>query len=166
VDVTLDMTEVTITTDPALPVAVGTFAPGDAVEFGVPTGSRVRLWYPDLRQRLAFGATPFFGGLLTVAVLFLLLRITQTLREGDPFVPGNARRLYLIAALVGIGGQATALLTTWGKLGVMNHPDVAPYVLVDASTTFLPLLAGLGIAVAAEVFRQGTRLRADVEGLV
>jgi hypothetical protein len=167
VDVTIDMTAVTVTTDPALPNVGGrTIAPGEGLEFSRLTGAQVVLWAPDLRQRLAFGATPVFGGLLTIAVLFLLLRITQTLREGDPFVPSNARRLYLIAALVGIGGQATALLTTWGRLGVMHHPEVAPYVVADASTTFLPLLAGLGIAVAAEVFRQGTRLRAEVEGLV
>lgn len=96
----------------------------------------------------------------------MLLRITHTLRQGDPFVASNARRLYVIAALVGIGGQATLLLSNWGRLGILRHPEVAPYVLTDVSTTIVPLLAGLGIAVAAEVFRQGTRLKAELEGLV
>jgi hypothetical protein len=167
VDTTLDLESVTVTTDPALSTLEGrTVEPGDGVEFAVPTGTEVAVFGPDLRQRLAFVATPVVGGLLAVGVLWLLLRVTHTLRRGDPFVAANARRLYLIAALVGIGGQATALLATWGELGILRHPDVAPYVLVDTSTTIVPLFAGLGVAVAAEVFRQGTLLRADVEGLV
>jgi len=167
VNVTLDADAVNITTDPQLPTLDGrTVAVGDGLEFLIPTGTKVAVQIPDLRQRLAFGATPLFGGLLSIAVLVLLLLITRTLRHGDPFVASNARRLYIIAALVGIGGQATVLLTNWGQLGVLHHPDVAPYVITEVSTTFVPLIAGFGIAVAAEIFRQGTRLRAELEGLV
>lgn len=104
--------------------------------------------------------------LLAVAVLTLLLRIVRTLRDRDPFVEANARRLFAIAGLVGVGGQLTVLVAAWGRLGVLRHPDVAPYVVTDATVTFVPLFVGLAIAVVAEVFRQGTRLRAEVAGLV
>jgi hypothetical protein len=167
VDVTLDMAAVSVRTDPQLPNLAGrTIERGDGIEFLVPSNTAVVVSHPDLRQGLALVATPVFGGLLTAMVLALLLRIARTLRQGDPFVAINARRLYLIAVLVGIGGQATVLLTAWGRLGILYHPDVAPYVLTDVSTTIVPLFAGLGIAVLAEVFRQGTRLRAELDGLV
>ncbi|MBC9732032.1 DUF2975 domain-containing protein [Nocardioides marmotae] len=85
---------------------------------------------------------------------------------GAPFIAANARRLYLIAAAVGLGGQAVVLLEAWGRATVLNHPQIAPYVHSGVEISFSPLLAGLGVAVAAEVFRQGAALRADVEGLV
>lgn len=85
------------------------------------------------------------GGVLAMGVLFLLLRVVRTLRYGNPFV------LVLIA---------------WGKLAVLEHPVIAPYVIKEFDVSFVPLLAGLGIAVLAEVFRQGARLRRDMAGLV
>lgn len=166
VPVTLDAAAVTITTEPSLPTLEGMVEPGDGVEFLIPTGTQVSVWSPDLRQRLALVANPVLGGLLTIGVLGLLFRITHTLRVGDPFVEDNARRLYFIAVLVGIGGQVTVFIAAWGRLGILRHPDVAPFTVVDVHTTFVPLLAGFAVAVAAEVFRQGTRLRAEVAGLV
>jgi hypothetical protein len=167
VEVTLDTATVNIDTDPELPtLADRTIEAGVGTEFLVPTGTKLAVYTPDWRQRLALAGTPVLGGLLGIGVLGLLLHITRTLRRGDPFVASNARRLYVIAALVGIGGQAVVALTAWGRLGILRHPEVAPYVLTDVSTTIVPLLAGFGIAVAAEVFRQGARLKAEVEGLV
>jgi hypothetical protein len=59
VDTTLDLESVTVTTDPALSTLEGrTVEPGDGVEFAVPTGTEVAVFGPDLRQRLAFVATP------------------------------------------------------------------------------------------------------------
>ena len=49
---------------------------------------------------------------------------------------------------------------------MLRHPMVEPYVVQDFSITFAPAIAGLAIAVLAEVFRQGAVLREDVEGLV
>lgn len=57
------------------------------------------------------------------------------------------------AAAVGLGGQAVVLLEAWGRIGVLSHPEVAPYVVTDAQVSFLPLVAGITIAVGAEVFR-------------
>jgi hypothetical protein len=57
-------------------------------------------------------------------------------------------------------------LRAWGEAAVLAHPTVAPYVLHGTDVSLVPLAVGLGIAVAAEVFRQGAELREEVEGLV
>ena len=165
---TMDPTRVRIETDPALPSLVGRgeVSPGDGVELDLPTRTTVSVYDPDLRQLLGLVGSEVLEGLVTLAVLALLLLLVRSLRRGDPFVPANARRLYAIAAAVGLGGQAAVLLEAWGRQGVLEHPLVAPYVFPDSSLTFVPVLAGLGIAVAAEVFRQGAELREEVEGLV
>jgi hypothetical protein len=166
VEVTLDASNVQITTAPPLPTVEGAVRPGDGLEFLTPTRTSVVLWSPDLTQRLGFAGAAILQGLLVMAVLGLLLAVTRTLRRGDPFVAANARRLYLIAGLVGIGGQLVVGLSAWARWQILTHPDVAPYVFAEHELSFAPLVAGLGIAVAAEVFRQGTRLRDEVEGLV
>lgn len=166
VEATLDGGTVQIRTIPDLPTLDGTVEPGDGMEFLVPTRTRVVVYVPDLAQRLGFAGVPVLTGLLSIAVLTLLLKITRTLRDGDPFVTVNARRLYVIAGLVGIGGLLVTSLDAWTRWQVLTHPDLRPYVVLEPHVTLIPLAAGLGIAVAAEVFRQGSRLRDEVEGLV
>jgi hypothetical protein len=156
-----------INTEPALP-QIGTegVSEGEGIEMGGPLTAQVVIVNPSVRQRVAVVGPQVVGGLVTLGVLLLLLQVVRSLRQGDPFRPANARRLLGIAALVGIGGQVTVLFGVWSRMEVVNHPKVAPFVQHDVELSFLPLVAGLGIAVAAEVFRRGTRLRADVEGLV
>lgn len=171
VDVTLDYRKVHVQTDPALP-SLDDFdgiASGDGVELNMPTGTTATVFDADLRQFV--GLVGLVGpealtGLLTITVLVLLLLIVRTLRRGDPFIPANARRLYVVAGAVGIGGQAVVLLEAWGRAGVLTHPMVAPYVYGGTHITVVPLVVGLGIAVAAEVFRHGADLREEVAGLV
>jgi hypothetical protein len=139
----------------------------NGLEFGLPTRADVSVWGPDFRQRKAVIGTQTLRGLLAIAVLALLLLMVRTLRVGDPFVPANARRMYAIAATVGIGGLLADLLGQWGRHGVLDNPRVAPFVIPESyHLPLLPLAIGVAIAVAAEVFRQGTLLRADVDGLV
>lgn len=166
VDVNIDWSKVRVSTDPHLPVAVGTFESGEAVEFYGLQGAGVAVYNPDFQQRLGLIGAPVLAGILAIVVLVLLRRIVRTLRQGDPFVPVNARRLWLIALLVGVGGQAAALLVEWGRWGILRHPSVEPYVEIDFDPTYLPLPAGLVLLVLAEVFRQGAKLREDVAGLV
>lgn len=168
VEATIDASRVRVETVPELPSLAerGEVAAGEAVEFTVPTGSTVSVLAPDWRQRLGLIGAEVLGGLVAIAVLLLLLALVRSLRNGDPFVAANARRLYAMATVVALGGQAAVLLAAWGRAIVLSSPLVAPYVVEEFEITFLPLLAGVGIAVAAEVFRQGTALRHEVEGLV
>lgn len=143
-------------------------SPGESwLEFLLPSRTEVVVYQPDFRQRVGLIGTTTLRGLLAIAVLALLLFMVRTLRSGDPFVPANARRIYAIAAIVGIGGPLTDLLGQWGRHGVLEHPRIAPLVVPESyHLSLLPLAIGLAIAVAAEVFRQGIALRADVDGLV
>lgn len=145
----------------------GPITPGNGLEFLLPTRTKVSVWEPDFRQRIGVIGTPTLRGLLAIAILVLLLLMVRTLRSGDPFVPANARRMYAIAASVGLGGLLADLLGQWGRHGVLEHPIVAPLVIRESyHLSLMPLAIGVAIAVAAEVFRQGTLLRADVDGLV
>jgi hypothetical protein len=168
VEATVDLARVRVLTNPELPTLMGRdeVAPGDALELTIPQITTVGVYDPDLRQFAGLIGSEILTALLTVAVLALLLLIVRTLRRGDPFVPQNARRLYGIAALVGLGGEVVAVIRAWGEAGVLGHPSIAPYVVQDTDITIAPVAVGLAIAVAAEVFRQGAALRDEVEGLV
>ena len=151
---------------PDMPVGT-VITSADGLEFGLPTRTFVEIWAPDARQRVAGIGTRAIRGLLAIAILMLLLLMVRTLRSGDPFVPANARRMYAIAATVGIGLPLADLLDQWGRHGILDNPRVAPFVMRESyHLSLLPIAIGLAIAVAAEVFRQGSSLRADVDGLV
>lgn len=156
------------TSDPfRFPELIGYVSRGEGLQFLLPTRTKVSVVDPDPRQRVGVIGAPTLRGLLAIAVLGLLLLMVRTLRSGDPFVPANARRMYAIAATVGIGGLLADLLGQWGRHGVLDHPRVAPFVVRESyHLSLMPLAIGLAIAVAAEVFRQGIALQADVEGLV
>lgn len=167
VEATIDAEQVLIRTDPVLPsLSNRVVEAGDAVEATLPTRTTVAVFDPDARQFLGLVGSEVLRGLLAIVVLLGLLLLVRSLRQGDPFTPVNARRLYAIAAAVGIGGQGAVLLHAWGRASVISDSPLSPYLVQDVHISALPLLAGLGMAVAAEVFRQGAALRADVEGLV
>lgn len=168
VDARLDLSAVRVETTPPLPALADAreVLPGDSLEMTIPTATTVAVYDPDLGQSLRLVGAEALQGLLAAAVLGLLLLLVRTLRQGDPFVPANARRLFAIAALVGLGGQAALLLRAWGEAAVVANPRVAPYLVPEHELSLVPLVAGLGIAVAAEVFRQGAAMRKDLEGLV
>jgi hypothetical protein len=168
VEATIDIDKVRVTTEPSLPTlgGRGEIASGDALEMLIPTQTRVAAYEPDLRQTLGLVGSGVLTALVVIAVLVCLLLLVRSLRGGDPFVPANARRLYAIAIAVGVGGEAASLLHAWGRADVLGDPAIAPFVLTDVDFTLMPLWAGLGLAVAAEVFRQGAALRQEVEGLV
>lgn len=168
VEARIDPDRVLVETTPPLPSLSDAreVLPGDSLEMTVPTATTVAVYDPDLGQGLRLVGAEVLRGLVAAGVLALLLMMVRTLRQGDPFVPANARRLYLIAALVGLGGQGALLIRAWGEAAVVSHPRVAPYLLQEHELSLVPLVAGLGIAVAAEVFRQGAAMREDLEGLV
>jgi hypothetical protein len=101
-------------------------------------------------------------GILAAAIVYGVLRhllaIVDSVRDGDPFVLDNARRLDAIAwrtaALEGIRLVILAIAAlVWerGRLG---------------SFTIAPWLAVLMLFVLAGVFAQGARMRADLDGTV
>lgn len=122
---------------------------------------------PTPAQRLLYAVPVVLGTVIILLVLMLLLGIARTLRSGDPFVAGNARRVTAIAVLALIGGIATQLVGQYARAKLLQAPGVPEeFTPVFFELSFLPVIVGLPLAFFAEVFRRGTKLREDVEGLV
>lgn len=104
------------------------------------------------------------GAFVVHRVLRELLAIVDTVRNGDPFVANNARRLQAIAwwVLAGEGLRLAVGATVWsvGRAVPSLHMDI------PNGLSFAPWLAVLLLFVLARVFDQGARMRADLEGTV
>lgn len=107
----------------------------------------------------------------TVVLLVLgavcLWRLVTGIRAGEPFQAAVVRRLRVLALLVlaqVIVVRATALVADFA-VTAPARPD--PQTTVDLGAgDLLGFAVGLLLLALAECFRQGVRLRADVEGLV
>ncbi|MEU6241499.1 DUF2975 domain-containing protein [Streptomyces sp. NPDC047024] len=122
--------------------------------------------HPDFGQRLLLALPEIVGSLLLLLVLVLLFRMARTLRDGDVFVPKNARRLSIIGLTVLVQAVLSPVLpalTTALLLRAGGVSDEVPFALTFSGEYVLLALLVLALG---EVFRQGTKLRADTEGLV
>ena len=101
-------------------------------------------------------------GLLGAAIVHTILRrllaIVDTVRNGDPFILDNARRLDLIAWSV-LAGEVLRLMVMAIAAVVWEPGRVGGF-------SFAPWLAVLLLFVLSGVFAHGARLRADLEGTV
>ena len=97
----------------------------------------------------------------------LLKRIVDTVGEGDPFVPENARRLTQMAWL-SLGVQLAALPI--GAIGLwieeVTEGKGGADITVDSGLSGNGLLLMLILFILARVFRQGAAMRAELEGTV
>lgn len=91
-----------------------------------------------------------------------LYRIVASVEDGDPFVPVNARRLQAmgwIAVAVHVLGIPLALTSRW--LDQIFHRAHGGFEF-----SYFGLLLALVLFVIARVFREGTRLRDELDGTV
>ena len=99
---------------------------------------------------------------LVNVILRRLLAMVETVRDGNAFVPENAQRLKRIA---------------WSVLGLEIMHAVVAAIAKAVSTQTVPIdihwdlnvtrwLVVLLLFVLAQVFEEGTRMRADLEGTV
>ncbi|WP_052107833.1 DUF2975 domain-containing protein [Aerolutibacter daejeonensis] len=98
------------------------------------------------------------GAVIVHTILRRLLAIVDTVRDGDPFILENARRLEAIAwSVLGLEVLrmvvATIAATVW-EPGRIDGFSIASWFAV------------LLLFVLAGVFAQGARMRADLEGTV
>ncbi|MBG0814805.1 DUF2975 domain-containing protein [Planomonospora sp. ID82291] len=148
--------------DPA-PAPTG---PPGTVRIAMPSFDRtLAVIDPDLSQRFLLVLPDLLLTVALSAVAVILLQTVRTFREGDPFIPGNARRLAAIGfLLLGIAGipQVEALSLNLLLSGTPLE-DLSVFAGEDFSWA---LFTGFAVLALAEVFRQGGRLRADTQGLV
>jgi len=121
-------------------------------------------------QALALGAWALVVAIFCiglVAFMFLIaLRIVESAQSGDPFVIENARRLaqigWLLLAVQVIGFIANLALNAMMPDKLADKADIG--IGFDLSPA--GLLAILMIFVLAQIFRHGSEMRAELEGMV
>ena len=101
---------------------------------------------------------------------WLLVRVMRSIAVGDPFAPANvgapaggSQRLFGVRVGAGVllgDGRGTGALLGSVDLGGLD-PAVPRW-----TSPGVPLLAGMVVALLAEAFKGGSRLRDDVDGLV
>jgi len=121
---------------------------------------------PDFGQRLLLALPELIAAVLALVVIVQLVRLVRTLRAGDPFVPGNARRLTIIALAIIVGGALLPLTTAVTTDLLQKDTAAEAFVVFSTSLNALPFLIGLLVAALAEFFRRGAKLREDTAGLV
>lgn len=137
--------------------------PAELIE---PYSATARILDPTPFDRTLYIASRAATPLLGLVIIWLLFGVVRAVRESDPFTRGSARRLTLLAGTVAAGGIGVNLLYEIADNVLLARSVLASVVAVDATLSFIPLAAGAAIAVLAEAFRHGSRLREDVEGLV
>ncbi len=101
------------------------------------------------------------ASLLSFYFLRHLYRIVGTVGDGDPFVPVNAARISAMAWItlaVDLLLLGVAILAFWAPHDRYDH--------VDFNFGLAGLLLSLVLFVIARVFREGTRMREELEGTV
>lgn len=105
-------------------------------------------------------------GLAAVPVMHLILSrlraIVFTVRQGDPFIAENAKRLDAIA----LGFLGLELLRLGVGALVTNSALAGLHMRINTGFSVTPWGAVLLLFVLARVFEHGTRMRADLEGTV
>ncbi|MEU7314439.1 DUF2975 domain-containing protein [Streptomyces sp. NPDC007083] len=121
---------------------------------------------PDRGQRLLLALPEVVGSLLLLLVLVLLLKVARTLRGGDIFVPANARRLSVIGLVVLAQAVLNPVLPALTTEMLVSGSPVAEQIPFSVTFTGEYVLPAFLILALGEVFRRGTKLRADTEGLI
>jgi hypothetical protein len=127
----------------------------------------VTLAGPSTGQRLLDLVPGVLVVLLLAAGSWLVVAVMRTIAAGDPFAAANVGRLRAIAGLLAIGPFVTAFVELPFRGALLGDVDLGgldPGMAIEMP--WAPLVAGLVLALLAEAFKTGRRLRDDVEGLV
>ena len=119
---------------------------------------------------------PFFAilGVLVLAIailalafwfLRLLRRIIDTVGQGDPFVPENAERLTLMG-WIALAAQLLAIPAAAAAIYIAKVFQEHEGVSLDAGIDLTGIVLVVVLFILARVFREGTAMRADLEGTV
>jgi hypothetical protein len=128
-------------------------------------------------EALSVGAMALAAGLLifvlVLLVLFAVRAIVETAIGGDPFVQDNARRLtrigWLLVVLFAFEWSASAAVNSAiARMANAHHapPGAIGHFDMGSDISPLSLLAILLVFVLAQIFRHGSTMRAELEGMV
>ena len=110
------------------------------------------------------GVIALSGAVAALGFFFFrdLYRIVASVEDGDPFIPANAQRLQAmgwISIAVHVLGVPLAMTSQWLDRIFDQRPD-------GFELSYFGLLLALVLFVLARVFREGARLRDELEGTV
>lgn len=170
---------------PALPadtIVHGTTATRVSGGFG---SADVGLTGLTMDVRIFWAISQGLAWLIPGAIAALIAGACSRLRAGRPFAPAMARMASITAIVVAVGGVASAVLGDIAGYGAATqllswegaeYPDVRgienaldawlPQAAFELTMPFWPIAAGLAFAALAAIFRYGSRLQRDTEGLV
>ena len=159
----------------------GVVVPDGWLAGAAPTGARVMgpgqqgpdgqltlaAWGSTRLEQLLSRGDWLVGGLGILVGALALAPVLGSIAEGRPFVPGNARRLVVLAVTVAVAGVLAPLLPQVAGLLVLDRTGLAgsPFMTVP-SVELVPLLDAAVILAVAAAFRAGERMADDVRGLV
>ena len=127
----------------------------------------VRLDDPTTGQRLLAMSPGLLSAVLLLVGCWLVVRVMRDISAGDPFQPRNVTRLRVVAAILLIGAPVVFFLdlpVSGALLASMDLGGLEPAAYL--SIPWPAFVAGMVVALFAEAFRAGSRLRDDVDGLV
>lgn len=128
--------------------------------------ARMSLWGAGAVDRASLAAPVVAWGVLALVVLLLLWRLVGSIAADDVFTRANARRVALIGVLVATCGSVIQFAEHWLNARIVARSAADGILQAAFSFSFLPLWVGLVVLALAQVFREGVRMRDDVEGLV
>ncbi|MFL6079024.1 MAG: DUF2975 domain-containing protein [Ornithinibacter sp.] len=122
---------------------------------------------PGAAQRLVALVPGILLAVLVVLSCWCIVLLLRTVASGDPFDPANVTRLRIIAGALVVGAPVGYLLQLVSDAVVLGGLDLGGLDLTfTLDIPWLPMVAGLVVAMLAEAFKAGSRLRDDVDGLV
>lgn len=151
------------TSDGATDVSTGL----PAVELSGPSTATVGILNPTRGEQFAYVTIGALVPALAAVVLWVLLRVVSSVSKGTPFTEINAKRLWLLAALIGVGGTLASFAHNWVDAYLISQSAAAP-AFQTSQVTFevWPLLVGLVVGVIALTWDRGVALERDAEGLI
>jgi len=138
-----------------------------AVELSGPYTAVANFLNPSRLEQSAYVVIGALTPILVAVVLWILLRVVSSVGHGSPFTEANARRLWFLAGLIGIGGTVASAANGWLDSFLISRSAAAPaFRTSQVSLEAWPLLVGLLVAVVAFTWNHGVALEKDTEGLV
>lgn len=108
------------------------------------------------------------GGIGLLVIAILLAPVLSSIARGEPFAPGNARRLVLVGTALAATALMVPALPAWAGWLVLERTGLVATGRFGLAGGLepLPLLTAALLVVLAGAFRVGERLARDTEGLV
>jgi hypothetical protein len=120
---------------------------------------------------ILMGIGHIVADLSAAAIAYIFCHLLRKIRDGNPFIESASRLLVTAGILVAGGLTLGDVLIQLGQISVGPIAYIVSHYDFEAgggnfTLNFVPIVFGLLLLVVAFVFRQGTKLQRETEGLV